>query len=132
MTQNTETKTAHHPINMWPFAAVFAICAVIQFDALAAIIPNQTAALGTTPVVWGIGAVFISVKMKRENSDHLLYNSFPLSGRDGLILFFVTAGGIAMAAGELLTKRSSVPWGHSRYFYYGDCHIHYGVGFQTA
>ncbi|WP_295745103.1 hypothetical protein [uncultured Oscillibacter sp.] len=159
MTQNTETKTAHHPINMWPFAAVFAICAVIQFDALAAIIPNQTAALGTTPVVWGIGAVFISVKMKRENSDHLLYNSFPLSGRDGLILFFVTAGGIAMAAGnylyaglkplfirelftgyplytirniiyfplevllmmqllvhsqaagELLTKRSSVPWG---------------------
>ena len=111
MKQNTETKTAHHPINMWPFAAVFVICAVIQFDALAAIIPNQTAALGTTPVVWGIGAVFISVKMKRENSDHLLYNSFPLSGRDGLILFFVITGGIAMAAGELLTKRSSVPWG---------------------
>jgi len=118
--------------------------------------------------------------MKRENIDHLLYNSFPLSGRDGLILFFVTAGGIAMAAGnylyavlkplfiselftgyplytirniiyfplevllmmqllvhsqaagELLTKRSSVPWRHSRCFYYGDCHIYYGVGFQTA
>jgi len=52
MTQNTETKTAHHPINMWPFAAVFAICAVIQFDALAAIIPNQTAALGT-PLLFG-------------------------------------------------------------------------------
>ena len=139
MTQNTETKTAHHPINMWPFAAMFAICAVIQFDALAAIIPNQTAALGTTPVVWGIGAVFISVKMKRENSAHLLYNSLPAgnylyAGLKPLfirelftgyplytirnIIYFPLEVLLMMqllvhsqAAGELLTKRSSVPWG---------------------
>lgn len=53
MKQNTETKTAHHPMNMWPFAAVFVICAVIQFDALTAIIPNQTAALGPPPCCLG-------------------------------------------------------------------------------
>ena len=124
MTQNTETKTAHHPINMWPFAAVFAICAVIQFDALAAIIPNQTAALGTTPVVWGIGAVGIAMAAGNYLYAGLkplfireLFTGYPLYTIRNIIYFPLEVLLMmqllvhSQAAGELLTKRSSVPWG---------------------
>lgn len=68
MKQNTETKMAHHPINMWPFTAVFVICAVIQFDALAAIIPNQMAALGP-PLSFGeLGRSLYLQKQKEKIS----------------------------------------------------------------
>lgn len=81
---------------------VLVICAVIQLDAAAMIIPNQMAAMAVTPVVWGIGAFLIARKAKKENADSFLYRKDSLSAQDGVILFFVIAGGIAMAASHYL------------------------------
>lgn len=81
---------------------VLVICAVIWLDAVAMIIPNQMAAMGVTPVLWGIGAVLLAGRVKKDNKENILYNSFSLSGTDGVILFFVIAGGIAMAASHYL------------------------------
>lgn len=102
MKSNMETGKSYSQIGMGSFVMMLIICVIIQFDAATSIIPNQIVAMGVTPVVWGIAAVFISIKMKRENIDNLLYNNFSLSGRDGLILFFVFAGGIAMAMSNYL------------------------------
>lgn len=37
----------------------FATFAVIQLDALAAVIPHQVLSMGITPVVWGTGAAVL-------------------------------------------------------------------------
>lgn len=81
---------------------VLVICAVIQLDAVTLTIPNQVAAMAITPVLWGIGASLLAGKVKKDNKENILYNSFSLSGRDGVILFFVIMGGIAMAASNYL------------------------------
>lgn len=96
-----ETKTRFQ-ICMRMFIMVLIIFALIQFDAVTFIIPNQIAALSVTPVVWGIGAIFIAIKAKTENKNNLSYNNLPFSSKDGLIFFFVIAGGIAIAVTNYL------------------------------
>lgn len=81
---------------------VLVICAVIQLDAVAMIIPNQMAAMVITPVIWAIGAFLIAGKAKKENVDSFLYHKVPFSTKDGVIFCFVIAGGITMAASNYL------------------------------
>lgn len=88
--------------SMWLLGMTLLTCAMFQFDAVAAVIPNQAAAMGITPVVWGIGAVYILIKTKKKNAENLLYRNSPCSDRDGLILFFVIACGITMAVSNYL------------------------------
>lgn len=84
---------------------VLVICAVIQLDAVAMIIPNQMAAMVITPVIWAIGAFLIAGKAKKENVDSFLYHKVPFSTKDGVIFCFVIAGGITMAASNYLYAR---------------------------
>lgn len=80
----------------------FIVFAVIQLDATTLIIPNQIVAMAITPIFWGIGAIYILINTKKMNASDMLYNNSPLTSRDGLTLFFVIAGGVAIALSNFL------------------------------
>ena len=71
---------------------------VIECDFISLFIPNQILAFGISPVIWGIGAFFILIKMKKQNERELYNINGHLTGRDRLILFFVVMGSIAIGA----------------------------------
>lgn len=88
--------------NIMPIVMTIIVFAVIQLDAVTLIIPNQIVAMAMTPVVWGIGAIFILIKAKKLNTNNKLYNNSRFTSRDGLTLFFVIAGGAAIALSNFL------------------------------
>lgn len=88
--------------NIMPIIMTIIVWIVIQFDAVTMIIPNQIVAMAVTPIVWGIGAVCILIKTKKINTNDTLYNNSRLTSRDGLTLFFVIAGGVAIALSNFL------------------------------
>lgn len=92
-----KTERKHSNDGLWSLVMVIVIFCIIQFDAVTFIILNQIIAMGITPIIWGIGVVAIWITIKRKNTDTSFYNSLPFSGRDALILFFVTACGVTMA-----------------------------------
>ncbi len=75
---------------------MFIVWAVIECDFITLIIPNQILAFGISPVIWGIGAFFIFIKMKKQNEGELYRTNDFLTGRDWLILFFVVMGSVSI------------------------------------
>lgn len=102
MEQKMEAKEFYWKKSLWSFVTVLVIFGMIQFDAVASMIPNQIVGMAVTPVVWGIGAIYILIKTKKRNIENALYNNFSFSSRDCLTLFFVIAGGITMAVSNYL------------------------------
>lgn len=92
--------------SIFPIIMTFIVFAVIQFDAAALIIPNQIVAMAITPIFWGIGAIYILINTKKINATDMLYNNSPLTSRDGLTLFFVIAGGAAIALSNFLCENT--------------------------
>lgn len=90
-------KTVPSKQNAHWLGMVFATFAVIQLDALAAVIPHQVLSMGITPVVWGIGAAVLWSRARSAPAEDALYRVAPFSPTDALILFFVSACGAAMA-----------------------------------
>ncbi len=75
---------------------------VIECDFISLVMPNQILAFGITPIIWGIGASFIFIKILKENKEELLYTNDLWNGRDWLILFFVITGSITAAVRNYL------------------------------
>lgn len=75
---------------------MFVVWGVIECDFISLIMPNQILAFGISPVIWGIGALFILFKMKKQNEGELYAANDFLTGRDWLIIFFVAMGSISI------------------------------------
>lgn len=75
---------------------------VIECDFIALFIPNQILAFGISPVIWGIGAFCILIRMKKQNEEELYDTNGHLVGKDWLIFFFVVMCGISMAVRNYL------------------------------
>lgn len=87
---------------MQALVMMLAVWAVIECDFISLIMPNQILAFGIGPVIWGIGAVCILIRMKKQNVEEPYDTGRQSDGRDGLVLFFAITGGIAIAAGSYL------------------------------
>lgn len=87
---------------LYSLLMMFLIFLVIMFDNLSAVIPNETLAFGLPLIIWSVGAYYGIKKMKKQNAGYSYYINNPLVNKDFLILFFVIAGGIAIAASNYL------------------------------
>lgn len=154
---------------------MLAVWGVIECDFISMFMPNQILAFGIAPVIWGIGAVCILIRMKKQNKEEMYYVNALFDGRDGCIFFFVITGSIAIAAsswfyaglkplfireyfsayplytirnilyyplevllmlelliyaqraGELLTKKTMIPWGaFALFLLWGTPHLMHG------
>lgn len=75
---------------------MFIVWGVIECDFISLFIPNQILAFGISPVIWGIGAFFIFIKMKKQNEGELYHINAHLTGKDWLIIFFVVMSSISI------------------------------------
>lgn len=75
---------------------MFIVWGVIECDFISLFIPNQILAFGISPVIWGIGAFLILIKMKKQNAGELYNINGHLTGKDWLIIFFVVMSSISI------------------------------------
>lgn len=69
---------------------------VIECDFISVFVSNQILAFGISPVIWGVGAVFIFIRMKKQNEEELYHMDSHLTGREWLIIFFAVMTGVSI------------------------------------
>lgn len=86
-----------------PLCWTLFIMLILEFEAITAFpVFDLIVSIVLSLIVWMTGAVYVIIKLRKQNGNYSYYEDHSFTNVDFLTLFFTVTGGIAVAAGNYL------------------------------